>query len=431
MSAGAKGEGLGSHGAPRGSSGSSERTGGSSTSAAGPEGPSGLQGTSGGEDPLGGEGSSGGEVPLGGEGLPGGEDPLGGEGSSGGEIPLGGEGLTGGGGPFGSEGVADPEGGSGSEGSFEPAGVSPPFRFFSSSSFWNVPVVGGAVLDSSSAGVVGAFDAVVAGEQQAGDGPWVNTTKYSVPVYTVGAGQAVVPVVLSGVREPSLSAAWQAVPLPAGAVPAAGTDGTLVLWQPSSDRLWEFHRLVHEVGGWRAAWGGAMQDVSSDAGVFGVGAWPGAQPWWGASASSLSLVGGLISLEDLQRGVIDHALAMAVPDVRAGVFASPAQRSDGKSGGLLALPEGAHLRLNPSLDLAALHLPRLTLMIAEAAQRYGIYVTDWSSVVEFPAQDPTPTGADPYTAPGGYFEGKYPNKLLASFPWGELQLLKMELHGKS
>ncbi len=311
------------------------------------------------------------------------------------------------------------------------AGVSPPFRFFSSSSFWNVPVVGGAVLDSSSAGVVGAFDAVVAGEQQAGDGPWVNTTKYSVPVYTVGAGQAVVPVVLSGVREPSLSAAWQAVPLPAGAVPAAGTDGTLVLWQPSSDRLWEFHRLVHEVGGWRAAWGGAMQDVSSDAGVFGVGAWPGAQPWWGASASSLSLVGGLISLEDLQRGVIDHALAMAVPDVRAGVFASPAQRSDGKSGGLLALPEGAHLRLNPSLDLAALHLPRLTLMIAEAAQRYGIYVTDWSSVVEFPAQDPTPTGADPYTAPGGYFEGKSPSQLLAAFPWGQLQLLKMDLHSVS
>ena len=41
-----------------------------------------------------------------------------------------------------------------------------------------------------------------------------------------------------------------------------------------------------------------------------------------------------------------------------------------------SLPEGAHLRLNPNLNLAALHLPRLTLMIAEAAQRYGIFVRD-------------------------------------------------------
>jgi hypothetical protein len=306
---------------------------------------------------------------------------------------------------------------------------SAPFRFFSSSSFWNKPV-SEAPVDPSSAAVMGAFDQLVAEEARpGGGGPWINTIKYSVPVYTVPVSQPTVAVQLVDHRpNAALSAAWSAVPLPPTAVPAAGTDGTLVVWQPSTDRLWEFHRLVHEGDGWSAAWGGAMQNVSSNIGVYGPEAWPGAETWWGASASSLSLVGGLISLEDIERGQIDHALSMSVPDVRAGVYASPAQRSDGTSTDPLSLPEGAHLRLDPHLNLASLHMPKLTRMIAEAAQHYGIFVRDYSKFVTFQAQDPTPTGTDPYKGPEGYFEGKTPRELLAFFPWSHLELLKMELH---
>jgi hypothetical protein len=309
--------------------------------------------------------------------------------------------------------------------------LSVPFRFFSPSSFWNEAVPADAPLDPSSAAVVSAFDEEVAAEEQAKDGPWINTTSYSVPVYTVPAGQPTVPVELVGTKNAALSSAWSAVPLPPTAQPAAGTDGNLFLWQPSTGRLWEFWKLVHKADGWHASWGGAMQNVSSDSGVYGAEAWPGAQSWWGVSASSLSLVGGLISLEDLKWGQTNHALALAIPNVRGGVYSSPAQRTDGKSTDPFSLPEGAHLRLNPNLDLAALHLPRLTLMIAEAAQRYGIFITDSSSIVQFFGQDPTPTGTNPYTGPAGYFEGKYPNQLLASFPWSQLELLKMELHNTS
>jgi hypothetical protein len=310
-----------------------------------------------------------------------------------------------------------------------PGAPATPFPFFSPTSFWNQPVPAGAPLDPSSAAVVGAFDALIAAEEQAKNGPWINTASYSIPVYTVSANQPTVTVQLEN-HAPSvaLSSAWSAVPLPADAQPAAGTDGVLVVWQPSTDRLWEFWRLVHQAGSWYASWGGAMQNVSSSSGVYGPEAWPGAKPWWGSSASSLSLVGGLISLEDLNRGEINHALSMAIPNVRAGVYASPAQRDDGKSIDLLSLPEGAHLRLNPNLNLAALHLPRLTLMIAEAAQRYGIFVRDWAPNVAFYAQDPIPTGTSPYAGPHGYFEGKNPRELLSSFPWSQLELLNMELH---
>jgi hypothetical protein len=308
-----------------------------------------------------------------------------------------------------------------------PAGSPTPFRFFSPTSLWNEEVPADAPLDPSSSAVISTFAARVAAEEQADQGPWINTTAYSVPVYTVPAGQPDVRVHLTGTSEPALSDAWKAVPLPPTATPATGADGLLVVWQPSTDRLWEFWRLVHKPEGWSASWGSAMEHVSSSQGAYSTSAWPGAEPWWGASASSLSLVGGLISLEDLKLGQINHALEMAIPDVRSGVYAAPAQRSDGKTADTLSLPEGAHLRLNPNLNLATLHLPRLTLMLAEAAQRYGIFVTDSSATTVFDAQDPTGPEANPYTGAGGYFEGQQPNKLLASFPWNQLELLKMEL----
>jgi hypothetical protein len=304
-----------------------------------------------------------------------------------------------------------------------------PFRFFSPTSFWNQSLPADAPLDPSSAAMMTAFDQEIAAEESVKSGPWINATYYSVPIYTVAARQPVVKVMLEDAsRSPALQSAWDSVPLPQDAEPAAGGDKHLVVWQPSTDRLWEFWHLEMTAAGWKAGWGGAMRRVLSSPGVYTRRAWPGARSYWGASGTSLSIVGGLMTLEDFAKGRINHALAMAVPNVRKGVYASPAERSDGESTEPLALPEGAHLRLDPGLDLAALHLPRLTLMIAEAAQRYGIFIRDAGAEVAFYAQDPIPTGTEPYAGARGYFEGQYPEGVLASFPWSHLQVLKMELH---
>jgi hypothetical protein len=307
-------------------------------------------------------------------------------------------------------------------------GVNVPLRFFSPSSPWNESPPEDAPLDPNSAQLVGALDTEVDRELQSDEGPSISTTSYSVPIYIVPAEQPTTMVrLVSRFAVSALRSAWSAVPLPPAAVPAAGTDGHLVVWQPSTDRLWEFWRLQKGPEGWHASWGGAIQNVSSSSGVYGPQAWPGATTSWGASASGLSIAGGLITLEDLQAGTINHALALGIPDVRAGTYSVPAERTDGSFPGTLSLPEGAHLRLDPHLDLAALHLPPLTLMIAEAAQRYGIIVRDGAGSVTFYAQDPTPTGKDPYRGPTGYFEGTYPAHLLAAFPWSHLQLLEMHL----
>jgi hypothetical protein len=303
------------------------------------------------------------------------------------------------------------------------------FRFFSPTSVWNTPVPAAAPLDPQSPAMVGALDTLVSTEIQAKTGPSINTTESSVPIYTVPADQPTVAVQLSSeYAATALRSAWSAVPLPPGAEPARGNDQHLVVWQPSSDRLWEFWEMSRDGDGWQAEWGGAMMNASASSGVYDADAWPGSTRFWGASASSLSIAGGLITFEDLENGSIEHALSMSIPNVRADVYSSPAQRGDGKSTDPLALPEGAHLRLDPSLDLSSLSLPPITLRLARAAQRYGIFVRDGARTVTFQAQDPTPTGRDPYRGSNGFWEGSYPRAILSAFPWSHLQLLRMDLH---
>jgi len=309
------------------------------------------------------------------------------------------------------------------------ASAAAPFRFFSPTSFWNTRVAASAKLDPRSPKLLASFGKEVEAELAAGRGPSISTTSYAVPIYEVGPDQPTVRVRLdSPTPAPALQAAFAAVPVPAAAKPSGGTDANLVVYQPASDRLWEFWRFGWDAEGPHASWGGAIEDVSANPGAYGPDAWPGAQPWWGSSASSLSIAGGLLTLEDLAAGKIDHALALAIPNVRKGFYALPAQRADGTSDSPLSLPEGAHLRLDPDLDLSTLQMPRITRLIAEAAQRYGIFVRDGSSVVHFFGQDPvTLGGPNPYAGAKGYLEGKWPTELLASFPWEHLQLLKMDL----
>jgi hypothetical protein len=50
-----------------------------------------------------------------------------------------------------------------------------------------------------------------------------------------------------------------------------------------------------------------------------------------------------------------------------------------------------------------------------------------SYALAFYAEDPTPSGSNPYPA---LFGNQYPIDLLASFPWEHLQLLKMDLRSQ-
>jgi len=288
-------------------------------------------------------------------------------------------------------------------------GVSPRQRPFAPDSFWNAP------LAPASNALVGELR-----RQLDLGAPWINTTQYSVPVYRVPADQPTVRVTLDIPYQP-LQQAWEAVPVPADARAAGGTDHAMVIWQPSTDTLWEFWLMQRSDGAWHARWGGRMTGVSSSPGHY-----TGAERNWGVSATSLPLLGGLITLDDVRSGHIDHALGLAIPEARRNWWTWPAQRTDGKKDDPGAIPEGARFRLDPALDLNRLHLYPLVRMMAEAAQRYGIVVRDQSGVVAFAGEDPTPTGSNPWAGPGGWFSGQYPSTLVQQFPWAHLQALRTD-----
>jgi hypothetical protein len=308
-----------------------------------------------------------------------------------------------------------------------PKRETPNGRLFAPTSFWNQRLSGTAPIDPSSATLVQALVAEVAREQTAAIGPWIGANSGSTPLYRVGHAQHRVRVHLDsrtsrGSR--ALQRAWASVPIPNDAKPAAPTDRHMTIWQPATDTLWDFFGAQKLSDGWHAEWGGAIRHVSKSPGYYTSAAWPGATRNWGATASSLPVIGGTMLVNELRSGRIDHALALNVPAARPGIFAWPAQRTDG-DGPLSALPEGARLRLDPTVDVGSLHLPRMTRMIALAAQRYGLVVRDQTHHgISLFAENPVQFGGDPYKR---YFRGRTPPQMLANFPWDRLQVLQMHL----
>ena len=312
-----------------------------------------------------------------------------------------------------------------------PAPAVPPTPLFAPDSVWNAPLAAAAPLDPAGPQLVQKLRDTVAQNQAARTGPWIATNQSGTPVYRVAANQPLVRVQLhTGWWGDTLQTAYESVPVPADARPGTGADAHMVVWQPSTDRYWEFFHMRKLSDGWHADYGGAIKDVSQSAGYFSTASWPGlSQSYWGATASSLPLAGGLMRIDELKAGAIPHALALAIPFARPKAWSFPAQRTDGSSSDAAGIPEGARFRIDPTLDLSKLAMPRMTRMMAVAAQRYGMVVVDQTGwAVGFRAEDNTPTGSDPYYGSGGLFGGLYPNDLLASFPWDHLQLMKMELH---
>jgi hypothetical protein len=249
-------------------------------------------------------------------------------------------------------------------------------------------------------------------------GSWMNTQSYSTPVYVVGANAQTQRVNLS-TWGPDLQQAFDAVPIPADAQSSTGTDEQMTVWQPSTNKLWEFWKLRHGPDGWQATWGGEMDNVSSSPGYF---THTGQTSDWGATATGLPLLGGLVTVADLRRGRINHALAIAVVETSPRRWAWPAQRTDGDAATspATAIPAGTRFRLDPALNINRLHLPRIDRMLATAAQKYGIVVRDTAGAVAFYGQDPTASPANPWSTA---FGDRSPSNVLALFPWGHLKVL--------
>ena len=295
---------------------------------------------------------------------------------------------------------------------------------FAPSSVWNTPLASNAPIDSNSSGLVGELL-----RQKNTSGTWINTTPYSTPVYTVDTsvpsqyvtvdGPQGNPMYTNATDAANLQQQLRWVPIPAGAVQAAGVDGHMVIYRPSTDQMWELWRATNWGTSanpvWHAQWGAKINNVSTNDGRVPAP--------FGATASGQPLLGGLIRASELYSGHIDHAISLAVPDVQRWKYVWPSTRTDGTYTGPNAIPEGQRFRLPASLDIASLNLPPVGQMIAQAAQKYGIILRDGGGAVTFFAEDPTPFGFNPYNK---LFGGLDPSQILANFPWSKLQALQQQ-----
>ncbi|MFL5867956.1 MAG: hypothetical protein ACJ766_12740, partial [Thermoleophilaceae bacterium] len=177
--------------------------------------------------------------------------------------------------------------GQGAEQPAKKAPVAAPGRFFSARSFWNRPLAADTALAAGSAGLVSELRRLLTSTN-----PWIDTWNFSTPIYRVGRHQRRVRVMLDRPNA-RLAKAFRSVPLPANARPASGNDRHLVVFQRSTDTLWEFFKLRRSGRRWHAAWGGELRHVSRAKGVF-------PDPF-GATATGLPLVGGLIRAGELRR----------------------------------------------------------------------------------------------------------------------------------
>jgi hypothetical protein len=292
---------------------------------------------------------------------------------------------------------------------------------FSQNSFWNTQIPKYAPTHPNSNNFVTEIQRQI--DAYYGNAE-IRTTSGSAPVYVVDANTPTVVVTQwdcqsAGSISSGLASQWQAVPIPSYAEPAAGSDAEMVIYQPSTQTVWEFWRARKVGGSWEACWGGRVQSTGSSSGIF-------PSPY-GSTSTGLAVLGGQLGINEMKTGTINHVIGLSLVDLETFTnYSWPANRSDGynPTNAPNRIPEGLRFRLDPSVNVDSLGLHPVARMVAKAAQDYGFVVWEKSGTVGLRGEDPksyTLRGlTDPY---GSLFGGTSGTNVLNNFPWDKLQAL--------
>jgi hypothetical protein len=249
--------------------------------------------------------------------------------------------------------------------------------FTGADTIWRTPVPDAPVFDENSAAYVARFS---------DPPPVVAIRNFTAPIFVADSGTAryrIAPTADYATPEATL----ERVPIPPNALADPADDGHLAVLDTTTNCVFEMYRAKRDgSGGWTAEWVNATP-------ADGDGVYPDGLA---TRASGFSIAAGLIWPEELVAGRIDHALVFAYPATRAGDPVEPATRSDGRTEGPDTLPIGAHVVLDPELDLSTLGLSGPELTIATALQEYGMYLADSSRGMSLFAVHPQSYPHDPY-----------------------------------
>jgi hypothetical protein len=269
-------------------------------------------------------------------------------------------------------------------------------RPFAARSAWNTPIPAHPKLAAGSAAEAAHLAA----------GVHADLYEFGTPVFQVPGGSGTRQDV--GCLEDWGPCLLKDVPMPDGARPSPGSDGSMIVVDAARRKVFDFWRMRRTGGGWAASWGTANP-------LYGKGDEHG-----GAVGAGFSGLAGLVRAFEIRQGRIDHALHFSTDNACAGRFAYPATKTDGASSAADCVPEGARVQLDPSVDVAA--IPGITpgeRTVARAMQVYGAYNRDnGGAPMAFGFENPAGR-ADPYPAAGltpDYYA--FPH-----IPWKRLRVL--------
>jgi hypothetical protein len=189
-------------------------------------------------------------------------------------------------------------------------------------------------------------------------------TGFGIPITTIGAGQAKVPVTFDESGESDRGP----YPIPPNALveggPNSGGDRHVIVHDTASCHVYELFDAHRSGGGWHA-YSGAVFDLRSNR-MRPMG-------WTSADAAGLSIMAGLVRYDEVATGHVDHAIRMTVPvSQRAWVWPGSHRASSRTDANLP--PMGLRLRLKAGVDTS--RLPPQARTVAEALKRYGAIVAD-------------------------------------------------------
>jgi hypothetical protein len=252
---------------------------------------------------------------------------------------------------------------------------------FAGSSAFSEPV---SDVDAERASASTSDDQVVDALSRQASSAAINTGPFATAIYIASAAtpRYKLSITHEGVAGPGAwgdnALAHVSVPIPRGLVAPSGSDHKVVILDRSTGNaydLWELHRTQTS---WSIGWGG-VYPLSGDGASANASGSAGGSVSRG-TGSGISSLAGVITVEDIKSGVIDHALAfssdLTCSASSSAPFVSPATTTDGVVSGPVCLPEGDRVMLDRRVDLAALHLNSTEMMVARALQRYGAYCVD-------------------------------------------------------
>jgi hypothetical protein len=261
----------------------------------------------------------------------------------------------------------------------DPAGSSPPrhqvglpphFRAFSPTSYWNTPLPPGAPVDPRSADMMRFIEnhsvpGYVTFPGISGEGVWGN------PIYQAKRGDPTYVVRNTcSFRQPP---EFGAMRIPKGAQQDPTSDGAMTVYDRQNGVVYAlWHSSFDATSKTWSACGGAVYYLYSN-GLEGTLPQSNEKRNFGHRGVPPSTYA--VTLQEIRSGAIHHVLKLAV-DLTSQEFVFPMVGSDGRSNDPDAPPEGARIRIDPSIDLSQLHLRPAALIVARALQDYGAIIGD-------------------------------------------------------